>query len=453
VGEGGQGAAIMMWRQLAVPTTGADGGHGGTCAEFEFETLWPPLPTLRGITSDMSTPGSFLRWREIPRGVWALGIVSLLMDISSEMIHALLPLYLVTVLGASMLAVGVIEGIAEATVSIVKIFSGALSDRLGKRKLIAATGYGLAALTKPVFPLAASLSWIVAARLIDRFGKGIRGAPRDALVADLTPPEVRGAAFGLRQSLDTVGAAIGPLLAMTFMALTASNFTAVFWIAVIPAFLSVAVIVFFVRDPDRATARPVHSPLSRAELQRLGPAFWAVTALATAFTLARFSEAFLLLRAQSVGLPLALVPAVMLVMNAVYALAAWPAGVLSDTLGRYGLLTAGFLLLVLAHLALAFGGSIAAVATGAALWGLHMGMTQGLLASLVADAAPAGLRGTAFGMFNLVTGAGILLASIIAGAMWDAVGPAGTFVAGAIFALVALAGVPAARRVGLLTVR
>jgi len=391
----------------------------------------------------MKETKSFLRWREIPGGVWTLGFVSLLMDISSEMIHALLPLYLVTVLGMSMLTVGVIEGIAEATASIVKIFSGALSDWLGKRKLLAAFGYGLAAFTKPVFPLATSISWIVAARFVDRVGKGIRGAPRDALVADLSPPEIRGAAFGLRQSLDTVGAAIGPLLAIAFMALMASNFTAVFWIAVIPAFLSFALIVFFVHEPDRSTAKPARSPLSPAELQRLGLAYWLVVAIATVFALARFSEAFLLLRAQSVGLSLVLVPIVMLVMNVVYALAAWPTGVLSDKLGRYGLLTIGFLVLVLADLTLAFSSNILAVSVGAALWGLHMGMTQGLLASLIADTAPADLRGTAFGMFNLVTGVATLLASVIAGGLWDFVGPTGTFVAGAVFAAIALLSVPA----------
>lgn len=394
----------------------------------------------------MKETRSFLRWREIPGGVWALGFVSLLMDISSEMIHALLPLYLVTVLGMSMLTVGVIEGIAEATTSNVKIFSGALSDRLGKRKLLAALGYGLAAFTKPVFPLATSISWIVTARFVDRVGKGIRGAPRDALVADLSPPEVRGAAFGLRQSLDTVGAAIGPLLAIAFMALTASNFTAVFWIAVIPAFMSFALIMICVHEPDRSAAKPVRSPLSLAELQRLGLTYWLVVVLATVFALARFSEAFLLLRAQSVGLSLVLVPTIMLVMNVVYALAAWPAGVLSDKLGRYGVLTTGFLVLGLADLMLAFGSDILAILIGAALWGLHMGITQGLLASLVADTAPADLRGTAFGMFNLVTGVATLFASIIAGALWDLIGPTGTFVAGATFAAIALVCGPAVQR-------
>ncbi len=394
-----------------------------------------------------ASSSSFLRWREIPGSVWALGIVSLLMDVSSEMIHALLPLYLVTVLGASMLTVGVIEGIAEATASIVKIFSGALSDKLGKRKLLAAIGYGLAAFTKPVFPLASSIGWIMAARFIDRIGKGIRGAPRDALVADISPPDLRGASFGLRQSLDTVGAFLGPLLAIGLMLLAANNFTFVFWIAVIPAFLSFAVIVFFVREPDRSPAlRTVRSPLSFAELRRLGFAYWLVVGVATVFTLARFSEALLLLRAQSVGLSLALVPGIMVVMNIVYALSAWPAGALSDRIGRFGVLACGFALLLVADLVLAFGTSVAAVGLGAGLWGLHMGMTQGLLAALVADTAPAELRGTAFGMFNLVTGLAMLTASVIAGALWDVVGPQGTFLAGAGFTALALAALPILRR-------
>jgi MFS family permease len=393
-----------------------------------------------------ASTSSFLRWREIPGGVWALGIVSLLMDVSSEMIHALLPLYLVTVLGASMLTVGVIEGIAEATASIVKIFSGALSDKLGKRKLLAAIGYGLAAFTKPVFPLAASIGWIVAARFIDRIGKGIRGAPRDALIADLSPPDLRGASFGLRQSLDTVGAFLGPLLAIGFMLLAANNFIVVFWIAVIPALLSFAVMVLAVREPDRpAQSQPVRSPLSFTELRRLGSPYGLVVGVATVFTLARFSEAFLLLRAQSVGMSLALVPAVMVIMNAAYALSAWPAGVLSDRIGRFGVLAAGFALLLIADLVLTFGASLGAVALGAVLWGLHMGFTQGLLAALVADTAPAELRGTAFGVFNFVTGLALLAASVIAGALWDVIGPQGTFLAGAAFTALALGALPLVR--------
>jgi MFS family permease len=384
--------------------------------------------------------------KDVPSSIWALGIVSLLMDLSSEMIHALLPVYMVTVLGTSTLAVGIIEGIAEATASIVKVFSGALSDWLGRRKILAAIGYGLAAASKPIFPLAPNLSWLIAARFIDRVGKGIRGAPRDALLADLSPAHVRGASFGLRQSLDTVGAFAGPLLAVLFMLATGDSFTIVFWIALIPAFLSFAVIVFWVREPERPdTRRTVQSPLSRAELTRLGSAFWGLMAIAAVFTFARFSEAFLILRAQSVGLAVALVPAVMVLMNVVYALAAYPAGVLSDRMDRRNVLMVGFALLILADGVLALSGGIAGVAVGVALWGLHMGLTQGLLSALVADAARPELRGTAFGIFNLVTGLVLLLSSLIAGALWDVIGPEATFLAGASFALLAMLGLAGLR--------
>jgi len=394
-----------------------------------------------------NSSSSPLNWRSIPRSVWLLGLVSMFMDLSSEMIHALLPLYLVSVLGVSTLTVGIIEGIAEATASITKIFSGALSDYLGHRKWLAAAGYGLAAVTKPVFPLATGIVSITAARFVDRVGKGIRGAPRDALIADLTPPGARGGAFGLRQSLDTIGAVLGPLAAIAFMAWLADDFRAVFWIAVIPAFVSVAVIVFGVREPERPPGvRTVKSPFSRAELGRLPAAYWMIVAVTAAFTLARFSEAFLLLRAQAAGLPLALVPSVMVVMNVVYALSAWPAGVLSDGMGRYRLLTIGFALLIVADVILAVNGSVAVVMLGVALWGLHMGLTQGLLSAMVADTAPAELRGTAFGVFNLVGGIALLIASVVAGTLWEIAGPEGTFLAGAAFTAVALLALPWARK-------
>jgi len=380
-------------------------------------------------------------WRDIPVGVWALGFVSMLMDISSEMIHALLPVYMVTVLGTSGLTVGFIEGIAEATASVTKVFSGALSDWLGKRKWLAALGYGLAAFTKPIFPLASTVEWLVAARFIDRIGKGIRGAPRDALVADISPPHLRGASFGLRQSLDTIGAFLGPLVAIGLMWLTANHFQAVFWIAVLPAFLSFALIVIVVREPDRPPGlRRVKMPLSQGELGRLGATYWWIVVVAAVFTLARFSEAFLVLKAQAIGLPLMLVPAVLVAMNIAYALSAYPVGVLADRLDRVSLLIVGLLLLVAADLVLAFSTGFLGVGTGVVLWGLHMGFTQGLLAALVADAAPAELRGTAFGMFNLVTGTALLAASVIAGGLWDAVGPQGTFLAGAAFSALTLIG-------------
>ena len=384
--------------------------------------------------------------REIPSGVWALGFVSMLMDVSSEMIHALLPIYLVTVLGTSMVTVGFIEGIAEATASITKIFSGALSDWLGKRKLLAVLGYGLAAFTKPVFPLAPSVSWLIGARFVDRVGKGIRGAPRDALVADIAPAHLRGASFGLRQSLDTVGAFLGPLLGIGLMWWTADNFKTVFWVAVVPAFLAFALMIFAVREPARPEGlRKVHNPIGLAEIKRLGPSYWWIAGIAAVFTLARFSEAFLILRAQDVGLPITLVPAVLVVMNVVYALAAYPAGVASDRMNRTTLLIVGLVLLIAADLALALLPSIGGVALGVVLWGLHMGLTQGLFAASVADAAPPELRGTAYGFFNLLTGVAMLAASVIAGALWDATGPKATFVAGACFAFLALAGLLALR--------
>jgi MFS family permease len=384
--------------------------------------------------------------RAIPSGIWALGFVSLLMDISSEMIHALLPVYLVTVLGTSTLTVGIIEGIAEATASIVKVFSGALSDWLGRRKFLAVLGYGLAAFTKPVFPLAPSVAWLVAARFVDRVGKGIRDAPRDALLADLSPAHLRGASFGLRQSLDTVGAFVGPLLAILLMWLTVSNFRAVFWFAVIPAFLAMGFMIFGVSEPERpAGLRKVRFPLSLSELKRLGLAYWLVIAVATVFALARFSEAFLVLRALSTGLPAMLVPGVMVVMSLVYALSAYPAGVLSDKGNRLLMLAVGLLVMVAADVVLAFAPGVPTVAAGVALWGLHMGFTQGLLAALIADTAPPELRGTAFGMFNLLTGIALLVASIIAGALWDVSGPKGTFLAGAAFAVIALCGLVAIR--------
>ena len=384
--------------------------------------------------------------RAIPLGIWALGFVSLLMDISSEMIHALLPVYLVTVLGTSTLTVGIIEGIAEATASITKVFSGALSDWLGKRKLLAALGYGLAAFTKPIFPLATGVNWLIAARFIDRIGKGIRGAPRDALIADISPTELRGASFGLRQSLDTVGAFIGPLFAIALMWCLTDNIRAVFWFAVIPAFLAMFLIIYGVAEPDRPAAiREVRFPLHANELKRLGSPYWHVVAIAVVFTLARFSEAFLILRAQNVGLAIALVPAVLVVMNLFYALAAYPAGVLSDNGNRTKVLMIGLILLVAGDLVLALVPGMIGVGVGVALWGLHMGFSQGLLSALVADTAPPELRGTAFGVLNLLTGVALLAASIIAGTLWDRVGPPATFLAGAGFATLALIGLVLSR--------
>lgn len=380
------------------------------------------------------------RLREIPAGIWALGFVSMLMDVSSEMIHALLPVYLVTVLGTSVMTVGGIEGIAEATASVTKVFSGTLSDWLGKRKFLVALGYGLAAITKPVFPMATSVGWLVGARFVDRIGKGIRGAPRDALVADLAPAHLRGASFGLRQSLDTVGAFAGPALAIALMWLTANSFRLTFWIACVPAFMALALLLVAVREPPRpAGLRRVSAPFSRAELKRLGPAYWRVTAVATMATLAHFSEAFLILKAQSAGLPILWIPLVLVLMNVVYALSAYPAGLLSDRMDRRNVLMAGLGLMVVADMVLALSSGLAGVAVGVALWGLHLGLTQGLFAALVADSAPPESRGTAYGIYNLLGGLALLAASLIAGAAWDIAGAGATFLLGAALAAVAVA--------------
>ncbi len=395
----------------------------------------------------MADPATASTLSRLPAGIWALGFVSMLMDVSSEMIHAVLPIYLVTVLGASTLTVGVLEGIAEATAAITKVFSGALSDWLGKRKLLAALGYGLAAFTKPVFPLAPSIGWVFTARFVDRIGKGIRGAPRDALVADIAPPELRGASFGLRQSLDTVGAFMGPLIAIGLLVAFPGHFQLVFWVAVVPAFISFGLIVFVVKEPKRLEGlRKVKMPLSRSEIGRLPRAFWIVVAVAAVFTLARFSEAFLILRAEAAGLPLYLIPAVLVIMNVVYAVSAYPAGLLSDRFDRASILIIGLFVLVAAGVTLALSTSLAGVALGVVLWGLHMGLTQGLLATLVADSSPVELRGTAFGLFNLATGVATLAASIIAGGLWDQGGYQATFIAGAIFAAVAAAALIGVRR-------
>jgi MFS family permease len=374
----------------------------------------------------------------VPRTVWALGAVSLLMDLSSELVHSLLPVFMVTVLGASMLAVGVVEGIAEATASIVKLFSGAISDRLGRRKPIVVLGYGLAAISKPLFPLAASVPLVLAARFMDRIGKGIRGAPRDALIADVTPEGVRGAAYGLRQALDTVGAVLGPLAAIGLMFWLASDVRSVLWWAVLPAIASVLVLVLFVKEPEGKRA-PLEK-FSFRSFNRLGRRTWLIVALGAVLTLARFSEAFLVLRAQDLGIALAMVPVVLVVMNVAYTAIAYPAGVAADRGHRNALLVWGLVALIVSDLLMASTSSLAMFFSAIVLWGVHMGLTQGLLSTLVAGAAPAALRGTAFGVFHLVSGVALLAASLIAGALWDAFGAAWTFYTGAAFTAVALAG-------------
>jgi len=386
-------------------------------------------------------PTSDSEYRRLPRGIWALGFVSLFMDTSSELVHSLLPVFMVTVLGASMVTVGVIEGVAEGTAAITKVFSGAISDYFRKRKLLTVLGYGLSAVSKPIFPLATTIAWVFGARFVDRIGKGIRGAPRDALIADIVPPQQRGAAYGLRQALDSVGAFLGPLLAVVSMIWLADNIESVLWVAVLPGFLSVLLLAVAVREPatlgrDAGTA----SSLKLADARRLRLRYWFVVGLGAVFTLARFSEAFLILRASDVGLTIGFVPMIMIVMNAVYAAFAFPAGAAADRVSARLLLVFGLGILVIADTVLAIAHSPWVAFLGAGFWGLHMAFTQGLLSKLVADSAPAELRGTAFGIFNLVSGAALLLASVIAGSLWSSYGASATFIAGAVFAAIALTG-------------
>ncbi len=378
--------------------------------------------------------------RHIPSGIWVLGFVSLLMDISSEMIHSLLPLFMVTTLGSSTVAVGIVEGLAESLALVVKVFSGTLSDYLGKRKELALFGYALGAFTKPLFAVASGVGLVLTARLLDRVGKGVRGAPRDALVADLAPPQLRGAAFGLRQALDTVGAFLGPLLAVGLMLLWANDFRAVFWVAVIPGMLAVALLLFGIQEPVHRQTDGRTNPIRRDNLLRLDSAYWWVVGIGAIFTLARFSEAFLVLRAQQGGIAIALVPLVMVAMNLIYASTAYPFGKLSDQMSHTKLLTLGLIVLIGADLVLALNDHWAVVLLGVALWGLHMGMTQGLFATMVADTAPADLRGTAYGFFNLASGLAMLIASVLAGFLWDQLGASFTFYAGAVFCGVAIIG-------------
>ncbi|MFI7811818.1 MFS transporter [Citrobacter werkmanii] len=376
----------------------------------------------------------------IPKGVWVLGGVSLLMDVSSEMIHSLLPLFMATTLGASVIIIGLIEGLAEATALIIKVFSGVLSDYLGKRKGLAMLGYGLGALSKPLFAMAGSSGMVFSARMIDRVGKGIRGAPRDALVADVTPSEIRGAAYGLRQSLDTVGAFLGPLLAVGLMLLWNNDFHTIFWVAVIPGVLSIALLWFGLSEPKTPVTDKRTNPLRRENLKKLSAAYWWVVGLGALFTLARFSEAFLVLRAYQMDIPLFAIPLVMVAMNLVYSLSAYPFGKISDSMNHTRMLQAGLLVLIAADITLALSHHWSTLLIGVGLWGIHMGMTQGLLTAMIAHTAPAELRGTAFGMFNLISGIALLLASTGAGILWETLGAASTFYAGAVICAIVLAG-------------
>ena len=390
-------------------------------------------PPADGVAAPAAAPV------RLSTAVWALGLTSLFMDISSEMIHALLPVFLVVGLGTSAVYLGVIEGVAEATACIVKIFSGALSDYFGRRKPLALLGYGLAALTKPLFPLASSAAMVFVARFVDRIGKGIRGAPRDALVADVTPPEQRGAAFGLRQTLDTVGAFAGPVLAMVLAAVFAGALRTVLWIAVLPAFISVFVLWVGVREPNRQPMPDLKRRTVELRVRSMPRSFWIVCVVASVFMLSRFSEAFLVLAGVHGGLAPALTPLMLVAMNLAYMLSAYPVGKLSDRMPKENLLVIGCGVLAVANGVLGLASSPVLLIVGALLWGLHMGLTEGVFAAMVANSAAKDLRGSAFGIFNMLRGLVLLAASVIAGLLWDQAGPRATFGFASVLALLTVA--------------
>jgi len=368
--------------------------------------------------------------RKLPRSIWALGFVSLFMDTSSEIVHGLLPVFLVSVLGASVTSIGILEGLAEAAVLVMKVFSGPISDLMARRKPLVVLGYSMGALSKPLFALAGSVPVVYGARLFDRVGKGIRGAPRDALVADIAPPELRGRAFGLRQSLDTVGAFLGPLLAIFLMQVTNGNYRTVFWLATIPGLLCVGTLLFGVEEEEKGQKQEVNRRIHIQEIKMFPVSFWFVVGAGAIFQLAKFSEAFLILRAKDFGLALHLAPLVLIVMNLVYALSAYPVGHFSDRIRREWFLIAGIIVLCLSELVLGVADGLPLAFVGIVLWGLHMGLTQGTLAALVADTCPPDRRGSAYGLFNLFSAIALLLASTIAGLLWDRVGASATFLAG-----------------------
>ena len=374
----------------------------------------------------------------IPRQVWALGWVSLFTDISSEAIISVLPLFLTTTLGASVTTVGLIEGIAEATASILKVFSGAISDYWGQRKSLAVLGYGLSTFVKPLFAIASSPSWVLLARFADRTGKGIRAAPRDALVADVTDASNRGAAYGLRQSLDTVGALLGPLLAMIVLDRSPQNFRLVFWLAVIPGMIAVMFLVFGVTEPRQQQNQQRVNPLNRSALSSLGSNYWWLLLAVLIFNLGNSSDAFLLLKAQQVGIPAAFIPLTLVVQNLTYALFAYPLGRLSDRISRRQLLISGWLIYALVYGGLALVDRAPQFWILLAVYGVHLAMTQGTITALVADLVPANLRGTAFGFLNLAVGLALFPASLLAGLLWQQFGAGVAFAVSSGLAVIAI---------------
>lgn len=380
---------------------------------------------------------------KLDRNVWAAGLVSLLTDISSEMIVPVLPLFLTGVLGASAQVVGLIEGVAEFTASLVKSVSGWLSDRAGRRKPLMVLGYGVSNVVKPFLGLTGSWGQVLAIRFADRFSKGVRGAPRDALIADSTPTHLRGRAFGLHRGLDTVGAAIGPLTAALVLNLYAGNLRAVFWWTAVPGVLAVLLLVGFVRDTGRraAGAAPTApSPVMRGwslSLQPLVPRLRWFVVVSTVFAIGNSADAFLVLRAQGLGLSVALVPIAYFLFNASYAVLSYPAGALSDKIGRRPVLLGGFIAFALIYAGFGAARHSWQVWILFLFYGIYYAGTEGIQKAYMTDHVGAEQRGTAVGILNAWTGLAALPASLIAGVMWDRFGQPATFYVSAAIAVLA----------------
>ncbi len=377
----------------------------------------------------------------IPRTVWVLGFVSLLMDISSEMIHALLPLFMAGTLGASAIWIGLVEGIGEGTALIAKVFSGVVADRFGHKKRLVFAGYFLGVISKPVFALAGSMPVVLAARFFDRIGKGLRGAPRDAIVADVTDESIRGAAYGLRQSLDAAGAFVGPLLATLLLLLWTEDLRSIFWIALIPGAACLALILFGVEDnvtPTVNTKRIAWKDLKSV----MTPAFVQLVILGTLFSLARFSNAFIVLRAAAIGIEHAWIPMAVVLMNITFSLSSYPFGKLADKLNPMKLLALGMVLLALANLLFAYAENYRILAAGIVLFGMHLGATQGIFSTIISEIAPSEVRATAFGIFNFFSGLALLASGLVAGSLWEYMGAQYCFGGGVVFALITLSLIP-----------
>lgn len=352
------------------------------------------------------------------------------------MIFPLLPAFLVGVLGASATSLGLIEGVAEGTSALLKLVAGRVADKTGRLKGLTTLGYTISGIAKPLVALA-TLPWhVLGVRFSDRVGKGIRSAPRDALLAASATEETMGRAFGVHRAMDTAGAMLGPLVAFAILALAPGEYRLVFGLAAIPALLSVFVLIAFVRD-RRPESLPANADPSLAGAGQLGGKFWKLLAIVAVFSLGNSSDAFALLRAQDLGVPAALLPILWFGFNSLYTAVAWRSGGWSDRVGRRRVLVVGLLIYAASYAAFAAAGNVLQVVGAFALYGLYYGFTEGVLRAAIADAVPSNRRGTAYGVYYAVTGGLALVASLGAGWLWDVYGPAVPFGMGAGLALVA----------------